>query len=225
MAAGFPVKATFVNGDVYSASDVNDLAGTLNLIKPTAKGDIFVGSAANTYTKLAVGASNGQVLTVDSTTATGVKWAAGGAAFSGASAYNSGSNQSIPNATETTVIFNNEYFDTDGYHSTTTNTGRLTIPTGKDGKFLIIGRVWFDVNATGYREMRLNKNGNLLNIAKWNNNGSSIEVTLQLSVIVNAVAGDYFTLSVTQNRGGSLDLLEAGGNPGCNQFDIYYLGA
>jgi hypothetical protein len=225
MAAGFPTKVTYANGDVFSASDINDTNGTINLIAPTAKGDLFAGSAANTYTRLPVGSTNGQVLTVDSTTGTGLKWATAGAAFSGASVYNSGSSQSIPNATETTVVFNSEYFDTDSYHSTSTNTGRLTIPTGKNGKYLIIGRVWFDVSATGYREMRLNKNGNLLNIAKWNNNGSGIEVTLQLSVIVNAVAGDYYDLSVTQNRGGSLDLLEAGGNPGCNQFDIYYLGA
>ena len=75
MAVGFPLKTTYANGDVYSASDVNDTNGTVNLIKPTAKGDIFVGSAANTYTKLAVGA-NDTVLTADSTTATGTKWAA-----------------------------------------------------------------------------------------------------------------------------------------------------
>ena len=32
MAVGFPTKDTFVNGDVYSAGDVNDLAGTVNTI-------------------------------------------------------------------------------------------------------------------------------------------------------------------------------------------------
>jgi hypothetical protein len=54
---------------------MNDLSGTVNLINPTAKGDLYAGSAANTYTKLAVGA-NDTVLTADSTTATGLKWAA-----------------------------------------------------------------------------------------------------------------------------------------------------
>jgi hypothetical protein len=33
MAVGFPTKDTFVNGDVYSAGDVNDLAGTVNLLQ------------------------------------------------------------------------------------------------------------------------------------------------------------------------------------------------
>jgi hypothetical protein len=39
-----------------------------------AKGDIIAATAADTAARLAVG-STGQVLTVDSTTATGLKWA------------------------------------------------------------------------------------------------------------------------------------------------------
>ena len=77
MAAGFPTKANFATGDVLSATNMNDLAGTVNLINPTAKGDLYAGSAANTYTKLAVGANN-TVLTADSSTATGLKWATAG---------------------------------------------------------------------------------------------------------------------------------------------------
>jgi hypothetical protein len=73
MAAGFPTKVTYANGDVFNASDINDTNGTLNLINPSAKGDLYVGSAANTYTKLSVG-TNGQLLSADSTAATGTKW-------------------------------------------------------------------------------------------------------------------------------------------------------
>ena len=32
MAVGFPLKTTYANGDVYSASDVNDTNGTINLL-------------------------------------------------------------------------------------------------------------------------------------------------------------------------------------------------
>ena len=32
MAVGWPTKVTYANGDVYSASDVNDTNGTLNLL-------------------------------------------------------------------------------------------------------------------------------------------------------------------------------------------------
>lgn len=74
MAAGWPTKANYATGDVLSATNMNDLSGTVNLIAPSAKGDLYAGSAANTYTKLAVGA-NDTVLTADSTTATGLKWA------------------------------------------------------------------------------------------------------------------------------------------------------
>ena len=58
MAVGFPAPGTsgtvFVNGNALNATSLNDLGGTLNLIAPTAKGDIFIGSAANTYTNSAL---------------------------------------------------------------------------------------------------------------------------------------------------------------------------
>jgi hypothetical protein len=77
MAVGFPTKVTYANGDVFSASDINDTNGTINLLNPTAKGSIVSASAANTPSRLAVG-TNGQVLIADSTTATGLKWGTAG---------------------------------------------------------------------------------------------------------------------------------------------------
>jgi hypothetical protein len=74
MAAGFPVKADYVTGDVLSAANMNDLAGTLNYLDPTAKGDLFPASSGTQLTRLAVGANN-TVLTADSAEATGLKWA------------------------------------------------------------------------------------------------------------------------------------------------------
>jgi hypothetical protein len=41
-----------------------------------AKGDLIVGTGADTFDRLAVGGTNGHVLTVDSSTSTGLKWAA-----------------------------------------------------------------------------------------------------------------------------------------------------
>jgi hypothetical protein len=47
---------------------------TSNAVAPAAKGDLVVGSATNDSSVLAVGSTD-QVLTVDSSTATGLKWA------------------------------------------------------------------------------------------------------------------------------------------------------
>jgi hypothetical protein len=48
-----------------------------------AKGDLIVGTGADTFSRLAVGGTNGHILQVDSGEATGVKWAAPAAATSG----------------------------------------------------------------------------------------------------------------------------------------------
>jgi hypothetical protein len=73
MAVGFPAKTTYANGDVFSASDINDTNGTLNLINPTAKGSIVSASAADTPSRLTVGANN-TVLIADSAQTTGLRW-------------------------------------------------------------------------------------------------------------------------------------------------------
>lgn len=49
----------------------NTMATTID-----AKGDLIVGTGADTFARLAVGGTNGHTLQVDSSTATGLKWAA-----------------------------------------------------------------------------------------------------------------------------------------------------
>lgn len=63
MNANFTAVKNYVEGDVLQESTA------------TAKGDIYVASSSGVVTKLAVG-SNTQVLTADSSTATGLAWAA-----------------------------------------------------------------------------------------------------------------------------------------------------
>lgn len=125
MAAGFPTKANFATGDVLSATNMNDLAGTVNLLNPSAKGDLYAGSAANTYTKLSVGANN-TVLTADSSTATGLKWAA---ASSGALTFISKTAFTAQNTVSINSVFTStytNYYIVMDYISTTATDGDTT---------------------------------------------------------------------------------------------------
>jgi len=86
-----------------------------------AKGDLIAATAADTVSRLAVGA-NGTVLTADSAEATGVKWAtAGGGSGPAFLAYRATSTQSVSGGTYTKVQFNAESFDTDSCYDPTTN--------------------------------------------------------------------------------------------------------
>jgi hypothetical protein len=87
-------KVEVYNGSAWVASD--DPNAIQNSIVD-AKGDLISATAADTPARLAVG-TNGQVLTADSTTSTGLKWATASSAFNVeqiATGYVSGSTFSI----------------------------------------------------------------------------------------------------------------------------------
>lgn len=187
-----------------------------------AKGDLIAGTGADTFSRLAVG-TNGQFLQADSTTATGLKWAAAGSSFVGASVYNT-SNQNVATATTVALLFNSEYFDSDNFHSTSTNTDRFTIPSGKDGKYLINAFFTYEGLQGGRRNIRLFKNGSTLNDLYTTSSGG-FDTSVFLTTIVNAVAGDYFDIRAFQNSGGTVPVFGTSGYVGSNEFSIVYLGA
>jgi hypothetical protein len=80
MAVGFPAKTNFTVGDVLTATQMNDITGTLNLLNPSAKGVVFAASAANTPAAVTVGANN-TFLRAQSSAASGVEWAGAYTAF------------------------------------------------------------------------------------------------------------------------------------------------
>ena len=194
---------------------------TKNLNPSTTLGDIeYRSSTANTNTRLGIG-TTGQVLTV----AGGVpSWAApaGGATFVGANVTKT-SNQSISNATWTNVTWNNEQFDTNAFHDNSTNNTRLTIPSGKDGKYLITVGVVFDTNGSGVRHGMIKKNNANYYKFNWDDSYSSERKSLNGSTTIDCVATDYIEVEVYQSSGSPLNVTGGGVDDG--QFTITYLGA
>jgi len=120
-----------------------------------AKGDLIAGTAADTAARLAVG-TNGQVLTADSTAATGLAWATvGGSSGPAFFAFRNTTNQSFSTGTETKVQLNGEQFDTDNCFDSTTN---YRFTPNKAGYYQISGHIQMDT-AVSFMYLAVKKNG------------------------------------------------------------------
>lgn len=105
VSAGVGITGGGTSGTV---TITNDMATSIN-----AKGDLVVGTANDTYSRLAVASTAGYVLTVDSAEATGVKWAAAATSSGPAFRAYSSSTQNVNASTWTEITFGSETFDTD----------------------------------------------------------------------------------------------------------------
>jgi hypothetical protein len=197
---------------------------TASSVAPAAKGDLVVGSGTNDAAVLAVG-TNDYVLTAASGETTGLKWAApaSGSTFAGCLVHNDDSAQTgIANATWTSMTFSAEWLDTDGYHSTSTNTSRITIPSGKAGKYWIFGGGFNTNQTSGVLIANVWKNG--ARLISGTDLGLSI-ITFtggshpQMFFVCDLAVNDYIEMKVYQNGGGTV---QTGGN---QFFGAYLLGS
>lgn len=213
-----------ITGDIIEifANELIPLSDAISKGQYTAKGALLSATAASTPGVLTVGA-NDQVLTADSSTATGLKWAAAGTSFVGCSLTKS-ANQSLSNNTSTAITFDGEKFDTSGFHDNTTNNSRITIPSGKAGYYLITGSLKFTSSTTGVRRADLNKNGTLIQFYfnQYPNTGSDWTGS-SFASIENLAVGDYIELFGQQSSGGALNVV--GGGDEATRIQVQYLGA
>lgn len=118
--------------------------------------------------------------------------------------------QTISDATDTAVTFPTgsvtEELDTTSFHDGGTNTARITIPTGGAMWVDVGGCVEFAANATGQRQVWVEKNGTEIKGSRVTNAGfATTNNRLALPALcILVAAADYLTMNVRQSSGGNL---------------------
>ena len=123
----------------------------------------------------------------------------------GARAYNSG-NVSINNVTTTQVTFNSERFDSDAFHDTVSNTGRLTIPAGYGGYYTVGADIEWAVNSTGIRITQVRLNGSTIIAVQLTPAVATYDLSQSVTSLYEFAAADYADCAVHQSSGGSLNV-------------------
>lgn len=114
--------------------------------------------------------------------------------------------QIIPTATDTTLAFDTEFYDTDAIHDNVVNNSRLTCKTA--GKYLIIGMAIFLSNPTGRRVIYITTDGTIDAIQEWDVNQNQI-TAMHISTIHDLAVNDYAELRVRQESGGNLNISQS----------------
>jgi hypothetical protein len=167
----------------------------------TTNGDLIYGTGSGAISRLGIGTS-GQVLTV----AAGVpSWATagGGATFAGVGLTKS-SGQSLSNATYTAISWDGEGWDTDAFHDNTTNNSRVTIPSGKAGKYLVTVGINYSASGVGsIRLVNIYKNGSGTGDNNFPTNPTFNSAAV-MSKVMDLAVGDYIQAYCYQDSGGAL---------------------
>ena len=202
-------------GTTGAVTLTNDMATTI-----TAAGDIVVGTGSGTYDNLPIG-TTGQILTADTTVSPyKVKWASPTAAgFVGCRAYLSTGFQVTLN-TATAINWDSESFDTDGFHSTSTNTSRFTVPAGKAGKYKISYRGLITLDDGKQYIAEIYKNGSAITNERRNSGLNSFS-TSKVDDVRNLAENDYIQIYLYQTQ--ATQNVEPG--EGTSYIIFEYLGA
>lgn len=136
-------------------------------------------------------------------------------AVAGCRVYNSAA-ISVSSGSWTALTFDTERYDSfdnaaSTFHSTSSNTGRITIPAGLGGYYLIGGHIEFAANTTNRRGIRIVHSVGSAVIASDEQEATANDMGLSVVTLWSLAATEYVTLEVIQNSGGNLNV-QASGN-------------
>lgn len=190
--------------------DVANIDGLL-----TTKGDIYAATAASTPARLGVG-SNNTVLTADSSTATGLKWAAAGGKVL----------QVIQGTTQTNQIDNSTSTDAD------TNVTATITPSSTSSKILCIvtigGTLKNSANSGNYLQLKLkrgsttifNQDGHLYNPV-----ANSFASTFSMTFLDSPATTSATTYKVTFNNPNNTAFVSVGAFNAERNIQLLEIGA
>jgi hypothetical protein len=161
-----------------------------------AAGDLAVGTGANTGAKLTLGTS-GKVLQSNGTTVVY-------AGMVGCHLTNSAAQSLATGFAWNTVTFDTELFDTDTLHSTSSNTGRITIPSGLGGYYHVGASVFYpgvsQNSGAAFFKNGTQINGNNAWVAASASSTNSVNSTL-----IALAAGDYIEVKAYNGQAGAFN--------------------
>lgn len=131
--------------------------------------------------------------------------------------------QSLTNNAWSPITFTTEDLDSDGGHSTSSNTSRYVFP--RVGTWRVGGGVGFAVNATGQRAVRFAINGSALNGSETLQQATSAtqgnRVAARSMLVVASSLTDYIEIEAFQNSGGALNTLVTSSDQ--STLDIHFV--
>jgi hypothetical protein len=159
----------------YSSS-ATSLGNAASAIVPVSAGDAFtvLNPSGNTYGFEQTWAS---LETIDPTMGRGL--------------FTNSANQNLTNGAWIGLTFDTEVYDTQAVHSTSSNTGRITIPSGTSGIIRIGAGAQATANANNFA-LRIRKNGTTTIANHFSQAGSAGRFCCTYSYPIAVTAGDYF---------------------------------
>lgn len=119
------------------------------------------------------------------------------------------------------IPFNVEEFDNAGLHSNSTNATRLTARSA--GLYHVSASVAFSVANSGYRQVYIRKNGNLVEYHNGPHSGDTYFTSMGVDTVLRLAKGDYVEVAAWSSAA-SVSVLGNGTCPNCTGVTMHRVG-